>query len=252
MISTDRILGKLDEYLHVNDYVSAERHLAFWLTEARSVGDGRAELLVQNERMGIYRKLGRRDEALLAVREALAKIDELGISHQVGAATTFLNAATVLCAFGLSSEGISLFERARAVYEAELPEDDRRLGGLYNNMGLTLVELGRFDEAKVLYQKAVTLMLSVEHGEAEAAITYLNLATAAEKEFGLLDADGQISELLDRAEALLDRVERRDGAYAFACEKCATVFGYYGRFFYEKELRERAESIYGRERTKRT
>ena len=252
MISLDRILGKLDEYLHANDYASAERHLSFWLAEARSVGDGRAELLILNEQMGIYRKLGRRDEALFAAREALAKIDELGISHQVGAATTLLNAATVYCAFGLASEGISLFEQARAVYEAELDADDRRLGGLYNNMGLTLVELGRFDEARELYGKAVTLMLSVEHGEAEAAITYLNLATAAEKEHGLLDGDEEISEYLDLAEELLERARVRDGAYAFACEKCATVFGYYGRFFYEKELKERAESIYGTERTKRT
>ena len=252
MISIDRILGKLDEYLHANDYASAERHLSYWLSEARAEGDGRAEMLVQNERMGIYRKLGRKDEALSVVREALARIDELDISHQVGAATTYLNAATVYCAFGLASEGISLFTRARAIYEAELPENDRRLGGLYNNMGLTLVELCRFDEAKELYGKALSLMLSVERGEAEAAITLLNLASAAERELGLLDADEQISAYLDRAEELLESVEVRDGAYAFALEKCATVFGYYGRFFYENELKERAREIYETNRTNRT
>ena len=249
MISTDRILAKLDEFLHRNDYASAERHLDYWLSEARAEGDGRAEMLVQNERMGIFRKLGRCDEALAVVSEVLAKIDELGISHQVGAATTYLNAATVYCAFGLASDGISLFHRARKIYEAELPENDRRLGGLYNNMGLSLVELGRFDEAKELYSKAIALMLSVENGGAEAAITMLNLATAAERELGLLDADEQIAEYLDRAEALLESVEVRDGNYAFACEKCATVFGYYGRFFYENQLKERARSIYGTKRT---
>ena len=40
--------------------------------------------------------------------------------------------------------------------------------------------------------------------------------------------------------------EKRDGYYAFVCEKCASVFGYYGRFFYEKELTERARRIYER------
>ena len=249
MLSVDRILGKLDEYLHGNDYAAAERHLTFWLSEARAERDGRAELLIQNERMGIYRKLGRRDEALLAVSEALSKIDEMGISQQVGAATTMLNAATVYCAFGLSGEGISLFESAKLVYEAELSADDRRLGGLYNNMALTLVELGRFDEARELYAKALSVMQSVEGGEAEAAITYLNLASAAEKELGLLDADEQIAEYLDRAEELLDRVENRDGNYAFACEKCATVFLYYGRFAYGNEIAERARSIYEQKRS---
>lgn len=252
MISIERILTKLDESLHRNDYASAERHLDFWLSEARAQGDGRAELLILNERMGLYRKLGRRDEALGTVREALATIDLLGISHQIGAATTYLNAATVYCAFGLASEGISLFERARPIYEAELPEGDRRLGGLYNNMGLTLVELGRFEETRELYGKAIARMLSVEQGEAEAAITYLNLATAAEKELGLLDADEQISSYLDRAEELLESVTKRGGEYAFACEKCATVFGYYGRFFYENELKERARKIYEIHKRERT
>ena len=198
--------------------------------------------------MGIYRKLGRRDEALLAVSEALSKIEEMGISHQVGAATTYLNAATVYCAFGMAEKGISLFERAREIYEAELLETDRRLGGLYNNMGLTLVELGRFSEARELYGKAISVMLSVDGGEAEAAITHLNLATAAEKELGLLDADERISEELTLAEHLLERVAHRDGNYAFVCEKCATVFHYYGRFVYGNELAERARRIYG-ERT---
>ena len=249
MLSLDRILGKLDEYLHQNDYASAERHLAFWLSEARAEQDGRAELLVLNEQMGLYRKLGRRDEALSALENALATIDAMGISHQVGAATTFLNAATVRCAFGLSAEGIALFERAKEIYERELDEHDRRLGGLYNNMGLTLVELGRFGEARALYEKAISVMQACEGGEAEVAITYLNLATAAERELGLLDADEQISEYLSLAEECLERVEIRDGNYAFACEKCATVFGYYGRFFYENELKERARSIYGTKRS---
>ncbi len=244
MISIDRVLEKLDEYLHKNDYAAAERHLFFWLSEAKSENDRRAELLIRNEQMGIYRKLGKREEALTALCEALSTVDALEISHQVGAATTYLNAATVYCAFGKAEEGISLFEKAKLVYEVELDEHDRRLGGLYNNMGLTLVELGRFNEAKELYEKAISVMKHNENADAEVAITYLNLATAAEKEFGLLDADEEISEWLDRAEESLDRVEQRDGNYAFACEKCATVFGYYGRFAYQREIAERARRIY--------
>jgi tetratricopeptide (TPR) repeat protein len=244
MISIDRVLEKLDEYLHRNDYASAERHLTYWLSEARAECDGRAEVLIQNERMGIYRKTGRRDEALLAVREVLAKIDEMGISHQVGAATSYLNAATVDCAFGLAEEGILLFERAKKIYEAELDAFDRRLGGLYNNMGLTLVELRRFSEASEAYAQAIAVMEQNEGGEAEVAITYLNLATAAEKEHGLLDADEQIGAYLDLAEESLERVVLRDGNYAFACEKCATVFTYYGRFAYGAEIAERARRIY--------
>ena len=71
------------------------------------------------------------------------------------------------------------------------------------------------------------------------------MASAAETELGALDAEEIILSYLDKAEKLLDSHENRDGYYAFVCEKCASVFGYYGRFFYENELKERARGIYG-------
>ena len=244
-ISTERILAKLDEHLHKNDYASAERHLLYWLGESSGAGDIRTELLIRNELMGLYRKLGRENEAIECVDAALQRIDEQNIAHQVGAATTFLNCATVYKAFGKAEQGIALFERARAVYESELKPDDSRLGGLYNNMALSLVDLGRFREADELYKKAIAVMEQNEGGALEVAITYLNMATAAESERGLLDADETVQEYLDKAEKLLEDFASRDGYYAFVCEKCASVFNYYGRFMYANELLARARRIYG-------
>jgi hypothetical protein len=78
-------------------------------------------------------------------------------------------------------------------------------------------------------------------------ITYLNIASALEKEKGLVDADAEISQNLDKAAELLDiYADATDGYYAFVCEKCASVFGYYGYFLYEKELMKRSQSIYER------
>ena len=45
---------------------------------------------------------------------------------------------------------------------------------------------------------------------------------------------------------IFDNHEKRDGYYAFVCEKCASVFGYFGYFVYEKELEKRARDIYER------
>ncbi len=243
-ISIERIIAKLDEHLYKNDYVSAERHLLYWLAEASSAGNYRTELLVQNELMGLYRKTGKCEQALSCVDAACSRIDEEGIAHQVGAATTYLNCATVYKAFGMAEEGIALFEKARTVYERELEKDDSRLGGLYNNMALALVDLGRFSEAKELYEKAIAVMKSTPNGDLEVAITYLNMASAAESEFGALEADGLICEYLEKAQSLLEAHSQRDGYYAFVCEKCASVFGYYGYFAYKSELDERARRIY--------
>ena len=242
--SVDRILSKLDEYLHKNDYVSAERHLVYWLDEATKAGDVRAELPICNELMGLFRKLGREDDAIGCAERALSVVDTNGLGKQVGAATTYLNAATVYKAFGRAANGIGLFERAKEIYERELDAHDARLAGLYNNMALALVDLGRFREAEEYYNQAVAILQNSATGVPEIAITYLNMASAAEAEHGLEDAAEQIEELLNRAERLLEEYRTRDGYYAFVCEKCATVFDYYGHFFYANELKARAGRIY--------
>ncbi len=243
-ISIERILSKLDGYLHKNDYSAAERHLLYWLSEAAASNDSRTELTLRNELMGLYRKLGKREQALACVHAALHTIEKEQIARQVGAATTFLNCATVYKAFGMASEALSLFEQAKKVYEDELGDNDPRLGGLYNNMALALADVGRFSEANELYRQAIAVMQKQENGTPEIAITYLNMANAVEAELGALDADEQITQYLDKAQTLLDEAPVKDGSYAFVCEKCASVFGYYGRFVYEKKLQERARSIY--------
>lgn len=243
-IAISRILEKLDEHLGRNDYAAAERHLLYWLSESSGACDSRTELLIRNELMGLYRKLGREADAMSCVSAALSKIEEMDISEQVGSATTYLNAATVYKAFSRAADAIPLFERAKRIYERELDAADSRLGGLYNNMALALVDLKRYDEAKALYLDAIEVMKKTEGGDLEVAITYLNLASAAEAELGLVDADATIQKYLDDAELILELHQKRDGYYAFVCEKCASVFGYYGRFFYEKELKDRAERIY--------
>lgn len=191
--------------------------------------------------MGLYRKVGKRDEALFTVEAVLEKIKEMGVSEQIGSATTYLNSATVYKAFGFPDKSISLFEKAREIYESSLSADDERLGGLYNNMALTLVDLKRFDEAKVLNEKAISVM---KNKPLEIAITYLNMANAIEAEKGVLEAHHEIQVYLEKAKTLLEEYKNRDGYYAFVCEKCASVFGYFGDFLYDEELRLRSRRIY--------
>lgn len=245
-ISTERILNKLDELLGRNDYESAEKHLLYWLDEAENAGDKRATLLVKNELAGLYRKLSRKDDALKVVSSLIDLINEMGIENNVGAATTFINAATVYKAFNYPQKSLTLFEKARVIYEENLPENDERFGGLFNNMALTLVDLKRFNEAYELYDKAVSVMSKNEDGDLEVAITYLNIASAKETELGAEESDLVIREYLEKAIEILDKHENKDGYYAFVCEKCASVFGYFGYFLYKKDLEERVRKIYER------
>ena len=142
---------------------------------------------------------------------------------------------------------MALFERARENYEKNLPASDARLGGLYNNMALALTSCGRWWEARELFMKALEVMEKQEHGELEQAITWLNLADCTEAELGPEDAAEWTEQYIERAEELLDQPSLpRNGYYAFVCEKCAPVFGHYGYFAAEAELRKRVREIYER------
>lgn len=240
-----RCLTRLDELLGHNDYAAARRHLDYWKTEALAGKDLRGLLSIENERMGLFRKLGDETAAWEAMESALSLIASTELEDSVTAATTYLNAATVLKRFNRAAEALPLYEQARGIYDRTLSPEDPRRAGLCNNMALALTDLGRYAEARVLYKQALSIMIQQPDGALELAVTELNLADLAAAEQGLLDAETEIEARLDRAWTLLNQPGlSRDGSYAFFCEKCASVFGYYGRFADEQELRQRAEEIY--------
>ena len=245
-ISIERVINKLDEFFSRNDYVSAESHILYWLEEANKEKDNRAKLLLLNELAGLYRKLSKEKNALDTVEKVLELIENMGIEKNIGAATTYINCGTVLKAFSKPEESIPLFKKAEIIYESALDSNDERFGALYNNMALALVDLKRFNEAYVLYEKAISVMKKTDGGLLEVAITYLNIASAKEVELGIENSAAVIDEYLKLAMKILDEHETRDGYYAFVCEKCASVFEYYGYFLYNQELLERVRSIYER------
>lgn len=272
-IPQQRIAEKLDEYMSRRDYAGVERHLRYWLEEARVISDRRGELMVRNELVGHFRKTGNKEQAFLNAEAALGLVDELGFGETISAGTTYTNIGTAYNAFGENERSLELFRRAAELYEKSAFTEPQLLGGLYNNMALTCVSLGRFDEADALYGKALSTMARVENGKLEQAITYLNMADAVSARAAavLEDADAasassdaedlndvdpwddyasceeMIESYLDTALELLDTPSvPRDGYYAFVCEKCAPTFAYYGYFLADEDLRQRAQVIYER------
>ena len=240
-----RVRDRLDAYVDRKDYDGAARHLEYWLAEARALRDVRGEFAVRNEMMGVYRKMGDREKALASAEAALALIPALDGADTVGAGTAYVNAGTVCDCFGDPAGALEHFEAARQIYESRLDAGDARLGGLYNNMALALADLRRFDEAFRYYALALEVMERQPCGQPERAITYLNMANAAEAAGGLEEAEETITEYLRTAEALLAEPSiPRNGYYAFVCEKCAPTFAYYGWFQTAADLRSAAEAIY--------
>ena len=239
-----RIIEKLDEYLARRDYESAEKHLLYWLEEARRGRDERGRLLICNELVGHYRKNGKREEALRFAEEALGLVKALGYEGSVTGGTARVNAATAYSAFGESGKALELFRLARQDY-AEGRAEPALLGGLYNNMALACKDQGLYEEAFALFRQALDTMGRVPGSRPEQAVTCLNMADAVSARDGQEAGESEIFSLVDRAwELVQDKATPRNGYYAFVCEKCAPSFSYYGYFLAAKELTEEAERIY--------
>ena len=240
-----RIIEKMDEYMSRRDYAGAERHLLYWLEEARLGNDLRGALMLTGELVGHYRKTGEREKAMQSGEAALDLVEKLGFGETISAGTTFVNVATMLCAFGENERALSLFERARPLYESAAATEPQLLGGLYNNTALACAALRRWDEAMALYDKAMARMENAPHGALEQAITCLNRANLLETRDGMEAAEPAIYDLCDRAVALLDGPAlEHDGYYAFVLEKCAPTLEYYGYFDDARRFNEEARRIY--------
>jgi len=246
-IPVDRVTEKLEEYLSRDDQKAALRHLNYWLSEAEVNRDRQGELALRNERMGYFRKNGKKEEAFYEADRAGELLKILSLEDSLTGATTKLNMATVYNAFGEAGRALPLYEKAEKLYEALLKPDDARLGGLYNNYALALVREKRFEKAQAFFERALEVMKRVPDGELEAAVTHLNLCDLLTAQKGQEEAEEGIMEHLERAEALLKTPSLpHNGYYAFVLSKCAPGFGYYGWFAMEKECREEAKRIYER------
>ncbi len=244
-VPVQTIIADLDRYLDSNDYASAELHLNCWLDQAKSRHDSSGQLTILNEQIGLYRKLQREEPCKAAIDKALNLLLSMQQENTVSGATTYINAATGYSSFHDYHSALPLYHKAKLIFESRLLANDSRLASLYNNMAVCLTSLNRFREAESLYTDAIEILQHVPLGEAELAVTYCNLADLAYAEFGPVDSEEMVQDYLKKAEDCLNSSNLlHNGHYAFVCEKCAPVFGFYGRFVSDREFRKRAENIY--------
>ncbi len=242
-VPVGRVIAKVDALFGKNDCAEAGRVLERWRAEAVALRDRRGELAMESELVGYYRKQGQKDKGLASCARALALVEELEQGSMASGATVFINCATAYKAFGMASEAIPLYRRAEAVYNEALSPDDPRFGGLYNNMALALTDLCDYSAAEKAYWFALSVMELSESGQAECAITYVNMAHMYEA----WDRTDRIAGCMDKAHALLmSESLPHNGYYAFVLEKCAPSFGYFGDADTCERMKQEARDIYAR------
>ena len=233
--------------MSTQDYVGAERHLKYWLEEAILGHDKKGELMIRNELIGHFRKTRNREEFVLCANKAIEILKDLDFQNSLSAGTTYVNIATAYNSFSENEKAIEYFLLAKDIYSSSDFVNPNLSGGLYNNMGLTYTDLKMYDEAISSYEKALDIMKQVKGGDLEVAITYLNMANTYEYKLGYEEAENIIFDLLDKAIVCFDSNDvKRDGYYAYVCDKSYPTFSYYGYFLYADELKSRMEKIYER------
>ena len=238
-VPIQRILGRLDRFFVAGDLEGAEKHLTYWIDEAKGSNDREGMLTLLNESTGLYRRLNEKEKAFKAAEEAMDLLSSLGMEGSETGGTTYLNTATVHQAFGDYAGALELYKKALEILSMNLRADSPKMAGLYNNMAESYVSNRKFEEAKEMYKQAILIMENESPRPPEEAIVYINLADASESEKGIEKAEPDIEIYLDKAEEVLDDDSlEHDSRFADVCDKCASTFDYYGRFATANKLKE--------------
>lgn len=242
-INVARFLSKLDEFLHANDMLGAERCLRYWADEARAIDDKRGLLTVTNEQIGFYRRQGQTDKATEACYAALKLLDETGLRHSVSGETVVVNVATTLGAYGQTDLAAKLYDEAEQTFVAEGKQNTYEYAAFLNNKASTLYTMGKLDLAEDCLHRAVAVLTEEGSHPYDIAVSYCVLAQVYQK-----NANGSKKSLqsLDEAWLILCRDDiPRDGDYAYALTKCYPIFAAFGMDLQAEALRQTAEEIYG-------
>lgn len=240
-IDVRRIIEKLDVFFAKNDMGGAGRLLEYQRAEAVRLCDLEGELSIVNEMLGYYRKVNNKEKGMEAVERSLELIALLKKEESVSSATVFLNAATTMKAFGNAKDALLLYDKTENIYKDNLEPHDERFGGFYNNKALALVDMGEYKRAEECYLSALDIMINIEGGQPDMAVTYVNMAHMYE----VADSD-MVNVCLENAYNILKGDIRHDSYYAFVCTKCAPSFEYFGKVTWSEELLTEAKKIYER------
>ena len=247
-MNIQQMFRELDEYFNVNDTEGAGACMSRWLSDARSQKDWKSELTILNEQIGYYRKTGKRTDGMETVFRAFQIVEEYGLESHAAGATTWLNGATALRAFGEYETSYDYFEKTMNLYKKLLEPTDYRFASLYNNMALLLSDMKREKEAESFFFKSLKILGGHPAMEAETANTYVSMAHM----YHSMETDPETRQkkvrevLLKALEILKKNNPLPDSYFAYICETGAKSFQYFGMEPEGRELKAMAENYYRR------
>lgn len=175
-MNIDEILKKLDGLFADEKLEEVEPFLISCMRQAKAGDEYGIYISVGNELIGFYRSISRYEEAFAVAEDVLLLMEELQLEGTVHFATTLLNTATAYRAAGRYEEALADYRRALEIYQRDLPKDDYRLAGLYNNISILLEKLDENEKSALFLQKAIQIVEKQPGSRLELATSRTNLA----------------------------------------------------------------------------
>lgn len=175
-MNIDEILKKLDGLFADEKLEEVEPFLLSCMRQAKAGDEYGIYISVGNELIGFYRSISRYEEAFAVAEDVLLLMEELQLEGTVHFATTLLNTATAYRAAGRYEEALADYRRALEIYQRDLPKDDYRLAGLYNNISILLEKLDENEKSALFLQKAIQIVEKQPGSRLELATSRTNLA----------------------------------------------------------------------------
>ncbi|MCD7738577.1 MAG: DUF4125 family protein [Lachnospiraceae bacterium] len=157
-MNTEEILQTLDMLFDSHQLEQIEPFLMEQLDSAFAHGDYNCCITILNELIGYYRDMGRFDEMLSACGRATQLLEQLGLQDSIPYATTLLNIATALRAMGNYDAALEEYKKVFPIYQRELEPTDTRFAALYNNISLLYQEMGNLRQSVAAQNQALHIL----------------------------------------------------------------------------------------------
>ncbi|MCD8069007.1 MAG: tetratricopeptide repeat protein, partial [Lachnospiraceae bacterium] len=157
-MNTEEILQTLDMLFDSHQLEQIEPFLMEPLDHAFAHGDNNCCLTILNELIGYYRDMSRFDEMLAACDRATQFLEQLGLQDSIPYATTLLNIATALRAMGNYDAALEEYKKVFPIYQRELEPTDTRFAALYNNISLLYQDMGNFRQSVAAQNQALHIL----------------------------------------------------------------------------------------------
>lgn len=193
-MDVQEILQHLDELFAKQDISSVEPFMTQQLEDAYRRKDYNTCVTILNELIGFFRDISQYDKSLSYCQQVLVLMQQMGLEGTLPYATTMLNVANALRAAGRHKESLAFYEGIFPIYQKELEPEDERNASLFNNLSLLYQEMQDFEAAVACQKKALeiitlgddTIKIAITHsnlgasllqlGKVEEAVSHLQTA----------------------------------------------------------------------------